>query len=450
MKFCRDFFIYAIGDVFVEKEFDVEEIVGLPLYTVKRKIDSYTIVLAPEYPNWIVLDEDELWLYKSIECGKSIIQAMDDFAIEKHCEDEKVIEKITSLLTKIDDTGFYKDTKTIEEDSIDSFNKLVHVNLTNNCNLRCAHCYMSAGKTKEIRLDVDNIVNTITRINEKNGTSDIVISGGEPFMFPKLLDLLKKLSKNKIILFTNGTFINENNYKLICEYCDEVQISFEGITENCYEQIRGKGNYTKVRKAIELLKSEGMQIVLAITLLPMMLDDVRENLSKFVEELDYTKLEVRINNEIEMTGNAVSMDFTGYNKHVSDDIILELLSKIKQSGAVTEFPGQKNVKFTNCGIGANIVINYDGRIYPCHKFNTPFYFEKDTDIDTIFKEFDEINRKTSSDFMKKCQKCELRYVCAGGCRIDNYNINGDMMEPICNDEYKENQYRKLVYEYLRG
>ena len=357
---------------------------------------------------------------------------------------------MTSLLSKIDDTEFYRETESLAEVPIEDIHKLIHINLTNNCNLRCAHCYMAAGKSEDVHLDADRVVEIIEKINEINGTYDIVISGGEPFVFPNLLDLLKKLSKNKITLFTNGTFINENNYKAISEYCDEVQISFEGISETCYEQIRGKGNYQKVRRTIELLKGEGVRIILAVTLLPMMLDDVRENLPKLVEELDYKNLEVRINNEIEMTGNATTMDFTGYDKHVSDKVILELLQTITDSGAVAEFPAQKNVRFTNCGIGANIVINYDGRIYPCHKFNTPFYFETDTDIDKLYKEFNDINRRTSSEFIKKCSSCELKYVCAGGCRIDNFNINGDMVVPVCNEEFKENQYRKLVYEYLRG
>ena len=434
----------------MEKEFDVENSIELPLHTIKHPIDDYTVILAPEYPNWIVLDADELKLYEELEKGRTIIQAMDEYAIEEKCEDEEVIDKMTSLLSKIDDTEFYRRTESMQEDPIEKIHKLVHINLTNNCNLRCPHCYMAAGKTKEVRLDADKIVEIIGKINEKNGTSDIVISGGEPFMFPDLLELLKRLSDNKITLFSNGTFINENNYKIICECCDEVQISMEGISEQCYEQIRGKGNYRRIRKAIELLKSEGIHIVLAVTLLPMMLDDVRENLPRLVEELDYTNLEVRINNEIEMTGNALTMDFTGYDKSHSDEVVLEILQTIKDSGAVTEFPGEKNVRFTNCGIGANIVINYDGRVYPCHKFNTPFYFDLDTDIDKIYEEFDGINRRTSSNFIKKCGSCELRYVCAGGCRIDNYNKNGDMMIPVCDTDYKEKQYRKLLYEYLRG
>lgn len=434
----------------MEKEFDVEEKIDLPLQTVKHTVDEYTVVLAPQYPNWIVLDKNELELYASLEMGNTIIQAMDDYAIRNQCSDDEVIELMTSLLSKIDDTSFYNATESKEEDPIESINKLVHINLTNNCNLRCTHCYMAAGKSKEIRLETDKIVEIIRRINEKNGISDIVVSGGEPFMFPGLMELLQRISENKITLFTNGTLINEKNYKFICEYCDEVQISFEGISESCYEMVRGKGNYKKVRKAIDLLKSEGVRIILAVTLLPMMQEDVRKNLPTLVKELNYTNLEVRINNEIEMTGNAVDMDFSGYDKLQSDAVILELMQSIKASGAIADFPGQKNVRFTNCGIGANIVINYDGHIYPCHKFNSSLFFEADADIDDIYREFNEVNKRTSCDRMKKCSRCELRYVCAGGCRIDNYNENGDMLIPVCDEEYKEKQYRKLLYEYLRG
>ena len=79
----------------MEKEFDVEEIIDLPDYTIKRNIDGFTIILAPQYPNWIVLDEEELTLYNGLEKGKTIIQVMDDYAIEKKCDDEEVIETMT-------------------------------------------------------------------------------------------------------------------------------------------------------------------------------------------------------------------------------------------------------------------------------------------------------------------------------------------------------------------
>ena len=96
---------------------------------------------------------------------------------------------MTSLLSKIDDTEFYRETESLAEEPIEDIHKLIHINLTNNCNLRCAHCYMAAGKSEDVHLDADRVVEIIEKINEINGTYDIVISGGEPFVFPNLLDL---------------------------------------------------------------------------------------------------------------------------------------------------------------------------------------------------------------------------------------------------------------------
>ncbi len=174
----------------MEKECDVEETIDLPDRTIERSIDGFTVILAPHYPNWIVLDSEELSLYKGLESGKTIIQTMDEYAVEKQCEDEVVIEKMTSLLSKIDDTDFYRQTESLEEEKIENIHKLVHINLTNNCNLRCAHCYMSAGKSKDIHLDADRVVEIIEKIKGIDGTSDNVISGGEPFFFPGWWDLL--------------------------------------------------------------------------------------------------------------------------------------------------------------------------------------------------------------------------------------------------------------------
>lgn len=55
----------------MKKEIDVNEIVPLPTKILKKKIDDFFIVLAPDYPNWIVLDDTEKCLYNEIESKKN-------------------------------------------------------------------------------------------------------------------------------------------------------------------------------------------------------------------------------------------------------------------------------------------------------------------------------------------------------------------------------------------
>ena len=181
--------------------------------------------------------------------------------------------------------------------------------------------------------------------------------------------------------------------------------------------------------------------------LPSTVDDIRENLINFVDSFEYENLEIRLNDDIEMTGNALTMDFTGFNKYEADKLMILLVSQLQDRGVSKASSSVRNVRFKNCGIGTNIVIDANGRIYPCNKFSS-YYRGLGEDMVQIFEDFNELNRKTSTDFIAKCSKCELRYICAGGCRIDYMNRHGDMLAVDCNPEFKENQYRKLLLDYL--
>lgn len=174
---------------------------------------------------------------------------------------------------------------------------------------------------------------------------------------------------------------------------------------------------------------------------------MHDNLISFVNSMDYKNLEIRLNDDIELTGNALSMDFTEFNKYNVDQMMISLVGQLQDMGVSKQPSSGRNIKFKNCGIGTNIVIDADGKIYPCNKFSS-YHKELHDDMQQIFKEFNELNRNTSTDFMDACKQCELRYICAGGCRIDSMNRSGNMLCTGCSPEFKEIQYRKLLLDYL--
>ena len=431
----------------MSKEFDVNSKVSFPRNTVCREIDNYHIVLAPDYPNWIVLDDQEYEIFRILST-KTIIDGLNEFyaAFPGNTEDD-CVAAFTDFLAKIEDCQFYEDAVSEEEEPVESIKKKVHITVTNNCNMRCPHCFVAAGIVARQELKVEEILAVIGKINEINGSTDIVVSGGEPLIHHDTIKLLQGLKGHNVSLFTNGTLINEGNYKTIADCCQEVQISFEGITQAAYERIRGYGNYNKTMHAIELLKTTGVKITLAITILPDTVNDIRENLIDFVNSIHYDNLEIRLNDDIEMAGSALSMDFSGFIKRDVDKIMVSLISQLQEIGVSKQATSGRNVKFKNCGIGTNIVIDSNGNIYPCNKFSS-YHRGLHEDMVQIFQDFNELNRTTSTDFMDKCKKCELRYICAGGCRIDYLNRNGNMTAVDCTPEFKENQYRKLLFDYL--
>ncbi|MGG7048493.1 MULTISPECIES: radical SAM protein [unclassified Campylobacter] len=413
-------------------------------YTIYKILSQY-LIIAPEYPTWIVLDSDEYNMFLLLEIAN--LSDSIRFYNDKFNKNATVI--LEKVLEKIFNHNFYKDgyKNTQNEENIQTMQKNIHINLTNDCNMRCKHCFVNAGRIDKKYIDTNKIIQKVNEITKLNGYTSVVISGGEPLLHKDIFILINSLKGHKITLFTNGILINEKNINKIASAVSEIQISLEGISKEAYETNRGKGNYEKILNAIKLIKSQNIKLILAITVLPDTLDDICNNLINFIKKINYQNLEIRINNDIEMIGAAVKeLNFKNYDIEHSDKAIFELMKKIIKLGIPSKTTKQQNIKFKNCGIGTSIVIDVDGKIYPCSKFGS-YSLDIDKNADEILNEFDRINRDTSIDAIRKCEKCDLKYICSGGCRIDNLKLKNNMINTICDEKYKKKIMQRLVCEW---
>ena len=71
--------------------------------------------------------------------------------------------------------------------------------------------------------------------------------GGEPFMYPKFMDLAEYISDSGCILSvnTNGTFLAENAERIVRNKWTGIFVSLDGFEET-NDAIRGKGSYKRV------------------------------------------------------------------------------------------------------------------------------------------------------------------------------------------------------------
>lgn len=143
------------------------------------------------------------------------------------------------------------------------------------CNLRCRHCYLPDHAQdllpKKVVLRVMDEWNQI--VSEERGKYGGIfhIKGGEPFVVPYLWDIvdrLKELQSLRLMLTTNGTFVNEQIFKKLMD-CKEaldghvtVIVSLDGATEETDAKIRGKGHFGKASRFIEGLKEYGINFYL--------------------------------------------------------------------------------------------------------------------------------------------------------------------------------------------
>jgi MoaA/NifB/PqqE/SkfB family radical SAM enzyme len=135
---------------------------------------------------------------------------------------------------------------------------------TMRCNLQCYGCY-AGNYSKDDDLPPE-IVEKIIREGENIGTYFYTILGGEPFVYPNLMDIVNKHPDSIFQIFTNATLLNENIIEKFWKSRNVVPVlSLEGGLEETNER-RGKGVYEKVVLAMDLLKEAGIPFGYSITL----------------------------------------------------------------------------------------------------------------------------------------------------------------------------------------
>jgi MoaA/NifB/PqqE/SkfB family radical SAM enzyme len=143
------------------------------------------------------------------------------------------------------------------------------LSITKQCNLHCAGCYAAAAGTLDIasssQLKIDEWRSIIREANEL-GVFAYIIAGGEPFLFPGLLELSKEFSDRLFLIFTNGTALTENDYKILKKLKNTgVIVSLEGDRE-VTDHRRGEGVYEKALDTLNRLNKIGVFNGISVTI----------------------------------------------------------------------------------------------------------------------------------------------------------------------------------------
>jgi len=131
------------------------------------------------------------------------------------------------------------------------------------CNLQCLGCY-AGNYTKNDDLPPE-IVERIIKEGEEIGTYFYTILGGEPFVYPDLLDIVNRHPRSVFQIFTNATLLDERKIERFWKSKNVVPVlSIEGGKEET-DYRRGVGVYEKVVNAMDLLKKAGIPFGYSIT-----------------------------------------------------------------------------------------------------------------------------------------------------------------------------------------
>jgi MoaA/NifB/PqqE/SkfB family radical SAM enzyme len=142
------------------------------------------------------------------------------------------------------------------------------IHLLNHCNLRCQHCYLEASPSQNTQLPLKLVIRSLSEV-EQLGIATVNLSGGEPFLYPELPEVLTFVSKQQsfgLHISTNGTLIGEKEIALLKNSGASVQVSIDG-PEEFHDRFRGcKGAFHRASQGIQQLVAAEVPVTIVITL----------------------------------------------------------------------------------------------------------------------------------------------------------------------------------------
>lgn len=134
------------------------------------------------------------------------------------------------------------------------------------CNFRCQHCSVKRfqGK-KEGRCFTPDDVKELSRQADAMGLAHIVITGGEPLVFPDFDEIVAAIDPKKFYITsdTNGWFLDDARAEHLKSIgVDKIQLSLDSLDAGEHDDFRRKhGSHERALRAIDATQKAGLNII---------------------------------------------------------------------------------------------------------------------------------------------------------------------------------------------
>ena len=432
-------------------ELNYDDILHFPNEIVVEKINNFYLIIAVQTANWIVLynarQMDFLNMLRSGKCVGDIIETVDS---------EEAMGDLKIVLAAIFARRFAGVNAEVTKEYLEGY-KMLNIYITNACNLKCKHCFMLSGNKLENELTLGDWMKVLTSFKE-NGGEFVTFSGGEPLMFknfPQIISHAHDLGLKSTVL-SNGLLWSDKLIHELAPFIDEIQFSLDGVDEETNSMVRGSGHFEKVVDTIVKFANAGVKTSVATT---FTYDNLNENTqTRYKNLVDLIKEKTsgkdvffKLSKKL-LPGRDVH--FTAEENEKYSAIIKDIEKHVDENADYENFLAghTANLVAINCGLGG-ISVSSDGNVYFCNRINEMESFGNVTEKPMSFfmGKGKEIHLATSVDNVIPCKDCELRYICDGGCRIDDFDFAGKIQSSAlpyhqisCNDEKKNKLKKRMI------
>jgi radical SAM protein with 4Fe4S-binding SPASM domain len=414
----------------------LEEVVHLE----KDRIHLY---LDPESPNWISTNRTGAEVIENLKMS-SVEETVQSICMKWGLEKEDIREHILRFLEELREKEFIGKNPN-EEKRYPGRSKVVEcgqlkelwIYTNTSCNLRCKHCFVSAGEARKGELSTAEIKALVDEAMSL-GVFRFYFTGGEPFLRKDIFELIEyilKSKKNELIILSNGTLFTRPMLKELMRFRKSnltIQVSLEGPNERINDSVRGSGSFESAVQGIKNLVKIDMAPIVTSTL-------TKHNANHLIEMPDVLSSMVVKNYHIlwlQNSGRAKQrLDDLQVSPEKVTEIMRDLIDRSRELGIVVDNEvslqvrarakrGRKHDLCNSCF--EMMCVDSDGHVYPCAPLTGEKRFNcgsirKDSlrDIWLNSKEAQAV-RDNSVSTKEGCKACYLRYICGGGCFCQSY------------------------------
>ncbi len=311
--------------------------------------------------------------------------------------------------------------------------------LTNACELHCRHCY---DRSKIRNLDLyfsKRIVQDFVRFCKRRRVkSHISLTGGNPFLYPGIMDLYRVIADAKISVSILGNPIPEQQVKELSSIQKPTyfQVSLEGLQEyNDY--VRGDGHFARAIEFLSTGRRHNIRMHVMLTLHRANLEQViplAEKLRGLADRFTF--------NRLSEVGEGAALESPTKDEYIA---FMKQYLMASKSNPILGFKDNlfnifrhhyRRRLFHGCtGHGCGAAFNFfallpHGEVHACRKFPSHIGNVIETDFNTIYES---PQARLFRSGCQSCKMCPARNQC-GGCLAVSYGQGLDIFnerDPYC-------------------
>lgn len=315
--------------------------------------------------------------------------------------------------------------------------------ITDNCNLRCAHCY-NTDYTKatvsfaKLFFVLEEYALLLKHLQKKGR---VQFAGGEPLLSPHFFQLVAEARKKDMAvrILSNGTLINhETAEKIASAGCYIVQISIEG-DKDTHDAIRGERSFQQALSGAKALNQRGLELTFAMTLTKKNCKKIKylfKLADKYANRIGFHRLVPIGTGENMQSEMLTPKELWNAFKQID-----RLKKKYKRLAIPQRDPlwqcyhqNLQEHNISGCSAGFNgLCIGSNGDVYPCRRLPVKIGNVFEESLVKLFETSEVMQQLRARDKREGgCGACRYNWVC-GGCPGIGYALSGNLMaeDPQC-------------------